>query len=432
MRTERTQNFWLARAFALASLCAVLGGGATAAMLDQFFPEGIPGYGTSAGVTVRSRLHPEQEPLGIRLGSFLVHPQIQTGLGYDSNVLGGRASNGSWLARNQPSILFSSDWSRNAVGGYFSADDKRYLDQPAQSRTDGTMAVAGSVDVGRDRVSAAVAHVAQHEDRNRLDALPSDRPIAFTFDDARLSYAAGFGRWTVTPSAEVSRWRYDGTTVMGLPASQAYRDRDVIEGATTLQYELAPLRSLLLVGRITGQSYPNSLPGEPSQHSTGFQLLAGFDYDDDAVWRYRMMVGGEVRQFASFPTRTALIAEADVTWMPSGLTTVHGQLGRTIEDAAQPGVSGYTFTNAKLTIDHEYMRNLVFSASLGVQEAAYLQGGSQAGFSAGIGATWLVDRMVSVSATYNVTSYGGGHPNGTIASEPSTRNLALLMVHLGL
>lgn len=401
-------------------------------MLDQFFPEGVPGHDEATGVTVRSRLHPGQEPLGIRLGSFLVHPQIQTGLGYDSNVMGGRPAHGSWLVHDQPSILFSSDWSRNALGGYFSADDTRYLDQPAQSRTDGTLSVGGSLDVGRDRVSVAVAHVAQHEDRNSLDALPSDRPIAFTLDDARLSYTASFGRWTLTPSTEISRWRYDSTTIMGLPASQAYRDRGVIQGATTLRYELAPLRSLLLVGRITGANYPNSLAGQPSQHSTGYQLLTGFDYDDDAMWRYRVLVGGEVRQFASFPTRTAMIAEAEVAWMPTGLTTVRAQLGRTIEDAAQPGVSGYTYTNAKLTIDHEYMRNLVLSASFGVQQAAYLQGGSQSGFSAGIGATWLLNRTVRLSASYDITSYGSGHPTGGAVSEPSTRNLALLMLHLGL
>ena len=408
-----------------------MGGGAAAAMLDQFFPEGVPGYDDAAGVTVRSRLHPEQQPLGLRLGSFVVHPGLTTGLGYDSNVLGGRSAQGSWVLHNQPSIQFGSDWSRDALGGFLSADDQHFLDQPAQSRTDGTLLLGGALDIGRDRLSLGFAHVAQHEDRNRIDALPSDRPISFALDDARLNYAAVIGRWTLTPAAEVSRWRYDATTVRGLPASQAYRDRDVIQGSTTARYELAPLRSLLLVARVTGQNYPDTLPGQPSQNSTGYQILGGLDYDD-SLWRYRVLVGGEVRQFASFPTRSALIAESEITWTPSGLTTVRGAIGRSIEDASQPGISGFTFTTGRLTIDHEYLRDLTLNASVGVQHADYLQGGSQSGASAGLGATWFINRNVHVSATYDRWMYGAGTGGGLTTVQPSTRNLALVLLHLGL
>ncbi|MDR3539234.1 MAG: outer membrane beta-barrel protein [Acetobacteraceae bacterium] len=412
-------------------------------MLDQLFPEGVPGYDTAPGVTVRSRLRPEDTPLGTRIGGFVVRPQLETGFGYDDNVLGGSAPQGSWLVRTRPSLAFGSDWSRHAVGGFVSLDDTRYLDTPSQSRTDDTVSLGGALDIGRDRLTLAAAHLDQHEGRNQIDALPSDRPVFFTLDDARVTYTATFTRWTLTPTVEVSRWQYQGTTIFGQPASQAYRDRTVVQGGMTLGYQLAPLRSLLLVTRAIGQGYPHTPTGQASLNSVGYQMLVGLDYDNDAVWRYRLLVGGEMRQFAAFPTRNAFIAEADVAWMPTGMTTLHATLARSIEDAAQEGVAGFTYTSARLTIDHEYLRDLLLTASVGVQQAAYLQGGQQDGYSFGVGATWLVNRSVRLSATYDLTSFGAGTGVGTgtvagagSAASPmtgaSTRSLALLMLRLGL
>jgi hypothetical protein len=432
MRTIRSQRLWLTVAIAAAVPCPAAIGPARAAILDQLFPQGVPGYGTDPGVTVQSRIRPDDRPDGVRAGTLIFHPQITTGFGYDSNVLAGTPARGSWLLQAQSSVSFASDWSRNALGGAVAVNDTTYLVLPQQNRVDVSASLGSGIDIGQDRLTLSVAHAARHEDRTHIDALPADKPIFFTLDDARVSYRTKFDRWTLTPSLDVSQWHYDNTTIFGRPASQAYRDRTVIEGAANLSYEIAPLRSLLLVARVTGQGYPNTLPGQPSQDSTSYEVLTGIDYAPDAMWRARLLFGGESRQFAHFASHSAFIAEAELAWMPTGLTTVRAIASRSIEDAAQAGVSGYTYTSAKLTIDHEYMRNLILTASAGLQQASYLQGGQQAGYTAGIGATWLVNRMVQVRATYDLTGLGGGHPAGQPATSAFDRNLALLTLQLGL
>src|SRR6185312_1121830 len=97
---------------------------------------------------------------------------------------------------------------------------------------------------------------------------------------------------------------------------------------------------------------------------------------DNAVWRWRVLVGGEVRQFTAsvYPRQNNLIAEAGVTWMPTGLTSLGFTLDRETADAAQQGVSGLTYTAARLSIDHEILRNLVFKASVTLQQADFFQG----------------------------------------------------------
>ena len=98
-------------------VCTLAYGGLRAELLDECFPSGVPGYGTAPGVTVASRQRPSFDPVGVRTGSFVLHPQVDVGLGYDSNVFGsGKRAPGSWLVGTHPSLLVGSDWSRNSVG----------------------------------------------------------------------------------------------------------------------------------------------------------------------------------------------------------------------------------------------------------------------------------------------------------------------------
>jgi hypothetical protein len=199
-------------------------------------------------------------------------------------------------------------------------------------------------------------------------------PIA-RVDDIRIGYKISLDRWSVTPSVAFSAFRYDATTIRAVPASQAYRDRDVVQGALTTRYELSPNRNLLLVTRALDVHYVEPHQGVPTRDSTGYQVLVGIgDDDDDAVWRYRVLLGWEVRAFraSQYSTHSAPMAEAALIWSPSGMTTVTATLTRSIEDAAQEGIVGYTYSRARLVLDHEYLRNVLLQASASVQRADYL------------------------------------------------------------
>src|SRR3954447_21210608 len=119
-------------ATALIAAGALACSGVQAELLSTYFPAGVPGFATEPGVTVRSRLRPEYEHAGSRLGSFALRPQLDQGWGYDSNVFGGANARGSWFLGSHPSLLVGSDWSRDSLVGYFGLDDWRYLNEPRQ------------------------------------------------------------------------------------------------------------------------------------------------------------------------------------------------------------------------------------------------------------------------------------------------------------
>ncbi len=207
-----------------------------------------------------------------------------------------------------------------------------------------------------------------------------------------------------------------------------------MQGSMTFRYEWAPLRSVLVVVRALGQDYTAIPAGQPTTNSQSYQFLAGFDYDDDSMWRWRMLLGMESRQFAAsvYRPQNNLIAEAEATWFPTGLTTVRASLNRDTADAAQEGVSGLTYTAMKLEIDHEYFRNVLLKAAASVEQADYFQGGRQSGFTTSLGATWLLNRSMRLSLTYDFTDLRGGQSSSQTLSTGYNRNLLLLNLHLGL
>jgi len=251
----------------------------------------------------------------------------------------------------------------------------------------------------------------------------------------RASYLIPFGRFSVTPSVAFTTYDYEATTIFGAPTSQAYRDRNVLQGAVTTRYQLSPQHDLLVVSRLLGVNYTAPQPGQPTRNSTGAEFLLGMANEANAVWQYRVLVGWEVRAFAAsqYSTHQAPIAEAAVTWNPSGVTTLTATLTRSIEDAAQEGIAGYTYTSGRLVLDHEVKRNFLLQGSAGLQYADYLQGGGHAsGFSLGAGATWLANRHMRVSATYDFTDQRGTNNPALQTTGNYVRSVGLITLRFGM
>ena len=419
--------------FLAATAVIFLTGRAVAELMTALFPDGVPAYDADDGVTVETRLHPEQMPLGVREDGFRFLPRLDQSVGYTTNALSGPNRRGSWQVVTAPALLMDSDWSQDALSAAVSVQNTRYVSLPNQNRTDATVSAGGRIDIGDAKLNLAASHVATHEDRGALDTITSDQPIAVTLDDIRASYAMTAGRWSIEPAVQVTNWTYSNTTIGGVPTSQAYRDRVVAQGGVTAHYEFEPRRSLVFVARAINQDYTRTPAGQPSPNSISYQLLAGIDYDDDSVWRWRMLVGGEIRQFASprYPTQNTLIAEAGVTWSPSAMTTVNATISRDTQDAAQEGVSGLIYSSARLTIDHEYLRNLLLKASLGLQRADFFQGGHQTGTTLGVGMTWVLNRNARLSVTYDQTDMHGSDLPADVAAGYS-RGLGLVTIRLAL
>lgn len=423
-------------------VCAALlafHGTARAQLIDQYLDPKVPGYGTDPGVTVAGRSHPEYDAAGIRVGGFTLLPTLDESAGYDDNVTGTRVAHGSALIESAARLEAQNIMSDASIVGSLSVDNSEYPQQSQQSFTNWTASLGGSYTIGRDTISLAATHLNLNQTPRDLDAPDLDSPLGYRVNDVRLSYKLDREPLIIEPALDVSWYDFDNGSVHGVPYLQSFRDRVVYQPGITAGYEFATRRRIILIVRDANANYTKAPPGLPRQNFNDVSVLTGVSYDADGIVGVRVLGGYEERTFPSsvYKTIQAPIVEASATWTPSGLTTISGTAARYIEDSAAEATVGYTETAFKLSADHELFRNIILNANAGVYLDDYSQGaGQQQFYTAGLGATWLLDRTFRLSADYTyssrqtdgVAAFDGTAPLGGVFGQTYSENV--FRVHL--
>ncbi len=424
------------------SLCPLVC--AQAQLLSRFIPDYAPGL-TDNPEDPQARVQPEYRSDGVRAGSFVIRPHLSESLGYDSNVDGVAGGRASPSLDTQAEIDAQSDWSRNSLGAQLSVNDQRYLGRPVQDFTDWSADVSGTYDVGLDQVSGSYQHLNVVQTPRDLGAVLSV-PVPFQVDDVKLGTALlTRGRLSFVPDLDVVSYRFGnsaglGSTVGGANATygQTWQSRLVYQGEVTTRYELSPRRNVLLVLRGTAVGFTAHPAAVGDRNSVGGAVLAGLDTSGSGVFRYRALIGYQERNYASarYATIRSPIIEASVTWTPRLSTTVAAVVRREIDDSTDVNFAAATTTSLQLNVAHELRRNIVLTGFGGYQRAEFdsnSQLASQAAvastqniYSAGLGATWFVDRRTRLGVSYQFVDRRGG------AQLSYSENIALFTVGFGL
>jgi hypothetical protein len=378
-----------------------------AAFIDADFPNGLPTDPALRGPEVLPRSRPEYDPLGVRVGDFVIRPQLEQSLGYDGNVVGAHDGPGSPEVRTQLSIDAASDWNRDSLMAGVAVDNVAYTGLAAQSYTNLSGTIGGTYDIGRDTLALNYQHAALHEAPNGIGSLGITLPVPYQLDYLTASYAIRLARFSLTPQFTLASYQFGTATASGVTQGGSSNNRIVPVGTLTLAYELAPSRDLLFIVGGGGTHYVNNPTGSPSRDSTGLAVLAGLDYTADAVLRYRALFGYQIKDAASPAYRDiqAPVAEASAIWTPTSLTTVTSTISRSIEDALSGDTVSYTYTSGALKVDHEYLPNVLLRANgvLELQQQAASAVKSQTIYGGGVGVTWLLDRHATLTGSYAYT-----------------------------
>lgn len=423
------------RAVATATLAGLLsfqGQAAQAQLLDQLINPNVSGVRVEPGVTVLSRLRPDYDYGGIRVGSVLVRSDYSEAAGYDDNVTGTSQGRGSSFVQSHLNLGAATDLSRYGAAVRLNVNDNRYLDQPKQSATDWNASAGAFYELGRDTLSLDYSHANLVQTPRDLDTPLLDKTIAYRVDTVQAGYRITFNRLSLRPVLAVQLYDFDNGTIAGQPYLQRFRNRVVAAPAVTASYEFSPGRTAVLVVRGLDASYTNRPAGTSVRDFNDESVLAGLDFASGGPWRFRLLAGYEIRNFVSSRVKNiqAPIVEGSVIYTPTGLTTLTGTVARRIQDSADETTVGFTETSARFSVDHEYYRNVLLRAQGGVFLDEYNGGGSQSLVSGGAGATWLLNRTLRLSATYDFTtrlSSGGG----VVSTTPTTRTITGTGANIG-
>jgi len=406
-----------------------------------YFPTGNYGYDQDLGVTVLSRARPEYDQPGVQLGGFTVRPQLNQSIFDNTNVNGtGGSNSGSWGSETLGSVTGASDWSRNSLQASLGFDHYSYFAMPTEDYTNWNVGIGGGYTIAGGQLRANYAHSTYNQLGTEIGTAQSEAPSQNTTDTGDISYDFNLGRVTITPSVDFSAYRLGDITVNGVKTSQAAFNRNVVAAGIVTRYALSGGTGLLLVTRGTSTNYVNPVPGQLSNNSVSGMVLAGIEYQPEAVWRYSLLVGVETRVFSAsqYGTFTAPVLSGQVVWTPKPVLTFAGNLTRTVEDADTSGNNGYVLNDLGLVGDYELMRNVLLEGRVDLQYASYLQGGTQTNETLGAGVTWLLNRRVRLSLDDDYTNQNSPGTTTLTTTGPDQlsgayrQNLLMLTLHLAL
>ncbi len=196
------------------------------------------------GETVLERPRPELDPIGQRVGRFLVYPSFTLAGEVDDNIF--RDDSGTktdFITKLRPRLRVRSDWSRHALTFEADADIGIYYDNNSENYEDARIGTAGRLDIDGDTFAAGGLNFQKlHEDRGSPDEAGGRNPTEFNVLTGNAELFRQFGRFNGTINAEAKGIDFnDADAFIGGVVTEINnddRDRTIVTAAGRVGYEI--------------------------------------------------------------------------------------------------------------------------------------------------------------------------------------------------
>ena len=391
---------------------------------------GLGGFGTAAGaqepdpnVTVVERPRPDFDPLGIRAGSFLVLPSLTLSETYDDNI---RAEpddeEGDFVTMVRPRVEVASDWVRHRLSLNVGSDVALYADNNEENFEDYFGTLDGRLDIRRDTTLDGSLDIGRfHEGREDVEDVEADEVTEFLRYGGRLALSQAFNRFNVRATGVVGVFDFDD--VEGINNDD--RDRTDYDALLRLGYLLSPRINLFTEGRYHIEDRDAEIDDAGfDRDSDGWEARLGTAVDLTAVLFGEAFVGYRSETFddPALDEVSGISFGVDLTWNPTGLTTLILAGGSDIESTSQDDASGNFKTEVALSVDHELLRNFLVGGFVAYQRDDF-DGIERVDdtYSVGASLTYLLNRYLSLTGAYEFADR-----TSDVDAEEFTRNLITL------
>lgn len=345
------------------------------------------------------------EPLGIRVGGFLLFPKIEVSDAYSDNVFlsadDKRADHALLLL---PGLSFRSDWSRHELSGEL-AGDLSYHDRFQSEDDRGYSALLrGRLDITeRTKLEAELAHALAQEERS-ASTFPegaSERADIVT-DRAALSGSQRFNRLTLGLRGSVATEDYGSARLEdGSFTSGDERDSTLYRTGARASYEFRPGVSAFMDGAVSKRRFKERFDelGAPTG-SSGYSVQAGlaFTLTDRLTGEAS---AGYARQLPDDNARDGVdgaIFNANLLWQATALTSFRLMAESTIDDVSIDATLNRTI---EIGVEHALRRNFVLGAALAYRTEVDAQDTTLSrDWATTLSAGYTLNRSLELNGTY--------------------------------
>ncbi len=364
------------------------------------------------GETVAARPRPDYDPIGQRVGGFILYSDLSAQETYNSNVFYTQSGpKGDFITAINPNVDLKSNWNVPALNFHGDVDQVIYSKFHQNNFFDYTVATDGRLDIYNDaRAFGGVGYAVRHLPLYSPNNIPgTEHPVQYSDLSGNLAGEKEFNRLSFRLDGNYDAYRYWDAVITpqagGGISRQSLEDYDEKRVALKTGYEFAPGRQVYLLTGGDWRDYTNSsdLTGF-NRTSHGYTVAIGTRYDLTGIVFLDGYVGYRQQFYddARLQTMSGPAAGMQVTWNVTRLTTVTGSISRDIQETVLQGSSGYFSTLFQAKVDHELLRNLLLNASLGYENDDF-SGITRSDnyYLAGLGAKYLISHNFWISGGYN-------------------------------
>ena len=320
-------------------------------------------------------------PIGMRFGTFLFFPEVETGGIFTDNVLGTRTDTHSDKAIEvSPTLRLVSDWSRHFFAAEFNADRSWYEDFPVEDDKNYQGLLKGRIDVTRRTHLGLEAEKSQtQEGRNSISLTDIAGEQTILQEQHLEAYADHtFNRVTVKLTGIVADYDYDDDQdpfLEGPVPFQDIRDYRQTQGTLRTSYEFTPSWTGFVEGSLNERDYKQEVSSEGIRRgSTGNIVAAGVTVNFSSKLSGEISLGwGQQESIEqSFSPIEGPLLNADLIWLPSSLTKVEFIARSEIDETTLVDSFGAIDRFYELSVQHAFWTYLVLGAYVSYENADYI------------------------------------------------------------
>ncbi len=319
------------------------------------------------GTTVMLRHAAAGQQHGIRVGSFLVSPEMHAAEFYDDNIFATQTNKKSaFVTVVAPHVFVKSLWSRNKVTAEAHADVTEYARYTDQSTVDYRVSTEDRYDFkdNRTHLFGGLFGMRKHEDVDSPDATGALEPTIYYEARGYAGLSHKFSNIVTKVGATLAHLVFDNTETAGGTVDNGDRNRNHMTYGISAAYDTGGAFTPYV--QLTGDSrlYVNPIDNNGYRRSShGGDVMIGSDF---ALLKKKLTGGlgigymAQSYQDTRFSTTQALALKGNLLWRPVTETRLSLYTERSIDETTLLGSSGVLYTTAGGFVEHKLTRSLSF------------------------------------------------------------------------
>lgn len=351
------------------------------------------------------------DPVGIRIGSFVLFPEAEIGSSSYSNVFRAPNAVSDWALDLAPAARLVSNWDRHALEFRAIGDLSYYGQYDSENDRAYQLETRGRLDfTSRTNLQAIVNRQFSQESRSALDALSVGSRANQTVDHGEASFNHRFNRLSLQFRGSVSDYTFGDVQNAGQTFSNADRDYTSTEETGRVSWEFKPTLSAFTEVAVNQRNY-----GEVAQtdlinrSSDGQRYRFGLSFGNTGrILRGEISLGYGVQTPDDHRLKSldGLIIDGNVAWRVTELTSLLFYASSDVSETTTVDVGGAFYRYLGLEARHAFRPYLIGSAGL-----SYTTQNSQDGiiddkeYRATLGAEYYLNRETSLFTRYAHTKF---------------------------